>query len=263
MPLKPSGFLAALAFLTRLAPGRRLDDAAVGSAMPYLPLVGLVLGALCVGPLWLGVLRSFPLVQAWLAVVLLIWLTRGLHLDGVADICDGVAAHLDRERFWEIIKDSRVGAFGVLGLVLAVSGQIIFLGELFSAGLFGSALFAPVAGRCCAVVLGHAHRGRTRPGLGSLFLAGATRGALAFAVLTTLAAGLALAWLGDGPGQEAGSGMGHALGQLAGAVIGAAHFQFPLHALARRVGALNGDFLGCSIVAGECGAMLGMLVAAS
>ena len=81
----------------------------------YFPLVGLLLACL----LWLLVLLLAPLVPqlalAALLVVGLVILTGGLHLDGLMDTCDGLFGGSTRERKLEIMRDSRVGSFGVLG----------------------------------------------------------------------------------------------------------------------------------------------------
>lgn len=239
------GALAALAFLSRLAPGARIDDDDLGKAMGWLPFVGLILGLLCIGLPWLGVLGFYPYIQAWLALLLLTYFTRALHLDGLTDVCDGMASHFDPERFWEITKDSRIGAFGVAGLVFLLLGQVLIMGELFAERLYGQAIWALVLGRFCGLSIGYVGKHLSRPGLGSLFLAGATRPALLFGLAFTIISGLILA----------------TPLQMLGAFIGAAHFQFPLFALARKVKGLNGDFLGASIVTGELGAMLGILIA--
>src|SRR5216684_943477 len=114
--------VAALRFLSVLPlPGRTQrfgkDEAApllvVGGA--YFPLVGLLLACL----LWFLVLLLTPLVPqlalAALLVVVLVMLTGGLHLDGLMDSCDGLFGGSTRERKLEIMRDSRVGSFGVLG----------------------------------------------------------------------------------------------------------------------------------------------------
>jgi adenosylcobinamide-GDP ribazoletransferase len=86
---------------------------AVGST--YFPLVGLLLACL----LWIFVLLLTPLVPqlvlAALLVVALVILTGGLHLDGLMDSCDGLFGGRTRERKLEIMHDSSVGSFGVLG----------------------------------------------------------------------------------------------------------------------------------------------------
>lgn len=115
-------FIAALRFLSVLpAPGSVLlfesdetgPSLVIGSE--YFPLVGLLLAAL----LWLLVLlfsRLLPqLALSALLVVALVILTGGLHLDGLMDSCDGLFGGATRERKLEIMRDSRVGSFGVLG----------------------------------------------------------------------------------------------------------------------------------------------------
>ncbi len=238
------GFIASLAFLTRLAPGAKIDEPELARAMAWMPVVGAILGLFCVGPLWLFVLDGHPFIQAWLCVLLSIYLTRALHLDGLSDVMDGLAAHLDADRFWEITKDSRVGAFGVVALSMALIGLVLMLGELFKAGLYGQALWIFIVGRFCALTLGHFGRHLSRPGLGSLFIAGATLKAVFAGLFFTLATGLLLA----------------SPAQILGAFIAAAHFQVALFCLAKKVNGLNGDFLGASIISGELGALLGILV---
>src|SRR5579859_1066178 len=113
-------FVAALRFLTVLpAPGSALlfesdETAPFVIGCEYFPLVGLLLAAL----LWLLVLlfsRVPGLALTALLVVALVILTGGLHLDGLMDSCDGLFGGATRERKLEIMRDSRVGSFGVLG----------------------------------------------------------------------------------------------------------------------------------------------------
>jgi len=89
-----------------------------GYAAPYYPLVGFILGGL----LALAGVAFYFLLPANLAAALVLaaWvgLTGMLHLDGFMDACDGLLPPRDRERRLEIMKDSRVGAFGVVGGVL-------------------------------------------------------------------------------------------------------------------------------------------------
>ena len=115
-------FVAALRFLSVLpAPGSALlfdkDETAPQFVIgyEYFPVVGLLLALLS----WLAVLlfsRLIPqLALAALLVVTLVMLTGGLHLDGLMDTCDGLFGGRTRERKLEIMRDSRVGSFGVLG----------------------------------------------------------------------------------------------------------------------------------------------------
>ncbi|WP_333815078.1 adenosylcobinamide-GDP ribazoletransferase, partial [Tabrizicola sp.] len=111
----PSDLLSGFALLTRLPlPNHRATGAA--SAWTW-PLVGAVLGgigaALASGALWLGVT---PGVTAVLVLALGAMLTGGLHEDGLSDTADGLYGGWTKERRLEILKDSRVGSFGVLAL---------------------------------------------------------------------------------------------------------------------------------------------------
>lgn len=249
-------FLATLGFLSRLAPARVMDEADMRKSMFHLPLCGLVIGLCACAPALAGLFAGRPLVQAWLCVLLSAWLTRGLHLDGLADVMDGAGQHLNPERFWTIIKDSRSGTFGVAALVLALLGQTLLFAEILRARPDWGALTLPwvfVFGRACAVLFGRVHRARIRPGLGGLFLAGATLPAVAWAVgltlllplVTTLVPGLAVP--GTAPLLAAG------LASLAGLAA-----LLPLHHLAKAVGGVNGDFLGAAIMLGETAAAAGL-----
>src|SRR3989440_1219345 len=109
-------FLSVLPMPGRMQPLEKDETAPhleVGST--YFPLVGLLLACL----LWVLVLLLTPLVPqlvlAALLVVALVILTGGLHLDGLMDSCDGLFGGSTRERKLEIMRDSRVGSFGVLG----------------------------------------------------------------------------------------------------------------------------------------------------
>jgi adenosylcobinamide-GDP ribazoletransferase len=116
-------FLAALRFLSVLpAPGSAQlfesdeTEPYLATGCEYFPLVGLLLAAL----LWLLVLLFSRLLLPQLAlsallVAALIILTGGLHLDGLMDTCDGLFGGSTRERKLEIMRDSHVGSFGVLG----------------------------------------------------------------------------------------------------------------------------------------------------
>ena len=131
------GLVTAIRTLTIVpVPGREAGRAC--SALPWFPLVGALLGGLLwsLPALWAALFR----VVAWpggMAVGLLVlWtvLTGGLHLDGLADWADGFFGSRDREKTLAIMKDSRVGAFGVIALVLVLLAKWEALGRLVSGG---------------------------------------------------------------------------------------------------------------------------------
>jgi adenosylcobinamide-GDP ribazoletransferase len=147
---------AAFQFLTILPPiiRRPFTKEELGQSVGLYPLVGLALGGLLLG--LDGLLRMALPTQMAAVLVLAAWavLTRGLHLDGFLDTCDGLFGGFTPERRLEILRDSRVGAFGVIGgvtLLLAKYAAISTLGERTAA-----LLLAPVLGRLAlsiAVVL--------------------------------------------------------------------------------------------------------------
>ncbi|WP_018752998.1 adenosylcobinamide-GDP ribazoletransferase [Paenibacillus sanguinis] len=114
--------VAAFQFLSRIPIRKELDftpDLLRRSAV-YYPLVGASIG-ICVwgaGLLFAWLLPSWP--AAVLALMVWVWLTGGLHLDGWMDTADGLLSYRSRERMLEIMKDSRVGAMGVLACMLLV-----------------------------------------------------------------------------------------------------------------------------------------------
>lgn len=137
----PSDLLSAFALLSRLpVPNHRGTGAASAWAWP---LVGAVLGALgatlAAGAQWLGVT---PGVTAALVLGLGAMLTGGLHEDGLSDTADGLYGGWTRERRLEIMKDSRVGSYGVLALVLVTLPRWSALTALLVYGAYGPALIA-------------------------------------------------------------------------------------------------------------------------
>ncbi|MBM3611352.1 MAG: adenosylcobinamide-GDP ribazoletransferase [Alphaproteobacteria bacterium] len=112
----------ALILLTRLPAGRLADPVPpIASAAWAFPLVGLVVGvigwAAQAGALALG-LGAVP--AALLALGAMILATGALHLDGLADLADGLGGGRDRVHALEIMRDSRIGTYGALALILAV-----------------------------------------------------------------------------------------------------------------------------------------------
>jgi len=124
-----------------------------GRAAVWYPLVGLVIGALT-WLTWQGATLVFP---AWVAgiVTLIVWvmLTGGLHLDGLADCCDGLFVSAAPERRLEIMKDPHVGAFGVIGLIMTLFLKAAGLASLTPISSFSILLAASLA-RWCILPLG-------------------------------------------------------------------------------------------------------------
>ena len=127
-----AAFLLAVQFMTRLPLGNdRLYSAErFLRSRAHYPLIGLLIGGFCAAVFWAASVLFDPLLAILLAVAAGIVLSGALHEDGLADVCDGLGGGSNREDALEIMKDSRLGTYGVLGLVLVLGAKILALSEL-------------------------------------------------------------------------------------------------------------------------------------
>lgn len=137
--------LVAIQFLTRLPvpPFAYYNPQWLHQSSRHFPAVGLLVGLLCAGVFWLGSILFTPLVAAVISTVFGIRLTGGFHEDGLADSCDGLGGGLTRERTLTIMKDSRLGTYGVLGLVSALLLKVTLLASM------------PLSVAIVALIIGH------------------------------------------------------------------------------------------------------------
>ena len=142
-------FFVALQFLTRVPVPAWVgyEPAWLNHCVRHFPLVGLAVGLFGAVVLSLA-LALFPaLVAVALSMIATIWLTGAFHEDGLADTCDGLGGAVQRERALEIMKDSRIGTYGAVALVLALG--------LKAATLTALVQVHPVLA-CIALAWGHA-----------------------------------------------------------------------------------------------------------
>ena len=114
-------------------PWRESED--LSDSLPWFPLVGLFVGLILygIGRTWsLLPFIQWPAGAAFAMVAVEVWLTRGLHLDGLADWADSVGGLFDREKRLAIMKDVRVGTFGILALILALVAKWLAFERLLS-----------------------------------------------------------------------------------------------------------------------------------
>lgn len=208
-------YLLALQFFTRVPVTGRLADwvgyspQMLRASAAHFPGIGWLVGG--VAAAGYGVLMAFlpagvhaPLVAAVLSTVLTVLLTGGFHEDGLSDTADGLGGGYTRERALEIMKDSRVGAFGVLALVLGLLSKVSLLASLGGAdpALACTALFfAHVLSRFLPLWLirllphvGDAARSKSKPLADQI----STGGLLAAAIWTAGATALVWWWRADG-----------------------------------------------------------------
>lgn len=239
-----SDFLLALSFFSRIIPARTADQKDLAGSLNWFCLAGLVLGVLMVLPVAAGLAGNYPFVQAWIILGLGFYLTRGLHWDGWADLWDGWASQAGGDRFWEIIKDSHVGAFGVIGLILGLGGQLVLLGEVINAQQWAVIVWAVVLGRFGAVALAYLGKNYSRPGLGGAFLAGAGRRAVGYNLPVLL---IFASWF-----------IPFYVILISLVLLGAGIYI--LYGLGRKNKGINGDFLGAAIIWGELSALLAFVL---
>jgi len=183
-----SEFLLALQFLTIIQITKTLsfDEHTFGRSAAFFPLVGAIIGTI----VW-GTDRALALVvpsslQSLMIVALLTILSRGLHVDGLADSADGLLGGHDPERRLAIMKDSCIGTFGVLALLGVVLFKVRAL-DVLSDGLRTSALFlGPTLSRWAYVVMAYRAVPARAEGLGTLLVHGVFFRELVIAVAITL-----------------------------------------------------------------------------
>jgi adenosylcobinamide-GDP ribazoletransferase len=123
-------FLLALSFYTRIPCPKTLDYNQLPQATVYLPLVGWLVGGITAASFYLADLLWPQATAVILALIAGIFLTGAFHEDGFADVCDGFGGGWGKERILEIMKDSYIGVYGVLGLLLIFLLKISLLGGM-------------------------------------------------------------------------------------------------------------------------------------
>jgi len=239
-----------------LAPRSTGHDEALARSAAFFPVVGAVLGAATWG-LDLLLAHIFgPLVRAGLLLAFLSFVTGGMHLDGLADTCDGLFSRAGRERALEIMRDSRIGALGASGLIITLLLKFSLLATL-TGPLRAPVLFLmPIAGRQ-AMILAMAMFPAARPGsgLGGVFTQRAgTRALIGSPCLWSVA--LALAWAMLGTGSPVGLATRGLVFLATGAAGALACGAGVAATAARRLGGLTGDVYGAASEVGEVGFLL-------
>lgn len=227
--------LGAVQFLTVIpVPG---STAPAWRTAVLFPLVGGVIGALGAG-LWL-LADALPVsLRALLVVLFWIWITGSLHEDGLADVADACRAGRSRERMLGIMKDSRVGVYGVV----AVVGSVLLRWQALAAIMVPviPSLIAVLAISRAAIVLLARIAKAAGDGSGAAF---STNISGAVALLAVAQAAAAAAWCGPA--------LGAAMLGLSLLVVLACRFYFH-----RRIGGVTGDCLGAAAQAVEIALLL-------
>jgi len=207
----------------------RCEQEDLGHSTSFFPVVGFAIGGLLAGVDWLiSPCIARPLCDA-LLIALLALVTGALHLDGLADVCDGLAARGGRERFLAVMKDSQVGAVGAVGLVLGLLLKWQALAAVPAGFKWQALLLFPALARFGQVLTMAGARHARQDGLGVAIARGTGGTALVLAFATAASAGYYLLGI---------KGIIALAAVSLFAIAGRTFFQ-------RKLGGLTGDTIGC------------------
>jgi adenosylcobinamide-GDP ribazoletransferase len=250
-------------------PVPRWDRDAARAGMLCAPLAGAAVGgcAAAAGGVLL-LLGAGPLVAAVASVAVPAALTRGLHLDGLADTADGLGSGKPAEEALRVMKQSDIGPFGVLTLVFVLLGQVAAVATLYGAGWTRGALavvVASVAGRAAMTLACRDGVPAARPdGLGAV-VAGTLPARTAWRAAAAVVAGCAVLGALAGTGPYGGPYQGLwpdpygfvRAGLAAGVALAAA--ELLLRRCRTRLGGVTGDVFGALCETAVTAALVGLL----
>lgn len=166
-------FLLMLQFFTRIPINKAIDikEGDFPKGIIYFPFIGLVVGSINA----LFFFLSSKLFEGIIPIILVLisnaFITGALHLDGFADTCDGIFSARKREKMLEIMRDSRIGTNGMLGLFFLLILKIAFLEAMPREIILVAIILLPTIGRTAmAITLFGAKYAREGEGLGDLFI---------------------------------------------------------------------------------------------
>jgi len=225
----------AISFLTILPAGspREIKPGDLGRSAVWFPLVGVLIGGIVACAKWLVDMAFPPLLSASLCVALWALLGGALHLDGLADCCDGLFHASSPQRRLEILRDPHLGTFGVCGLIFHLTTKVIAVAYLPANTAYLAILNAACLSRWLIILV--ARQPSARPeGLGANFSAGLSNRLLVLAAILPIL----LLILGGWSGFLAG---GFALLATFGIIL-----------IARKqLGGVTGDVLGLTVEMAE------------
>ncbi len=220
-------FLAAVSFLTIIPVPRQ--DIQIGRAAALFPLVGAMLGAAGAG-LFIAAGFLLPVSIAALTVVAFWTIITGiLHEDGLADVADAMRTGRSRERMLAILKDSRIGTYGAVAIVLSIAARWQALEHIPAARILEVCIVAQSVPRAAMVALAWTSR-PSGTGLGYAFTSSLTTTGSLIAIAQGLIAAMLLGWR-----------PGLLIVLAAYLIVRAARSYFY-----KRIGGINGDCLGAT-----------------
>jgi adenosylcobinamide-GDP ribazoletransferase len=220
--------VAAIAFFTRIPTGGRAFPSDLPAALPWLPLIGLFLGG--AGSLIaLGCADRAPRLAALLIIGVWALAAGGLHLEGLADVCDALGASRRGEEAYRIMKDPHTGAYGVIGVVLVVLAQVEAIAAIAPARRPGLLWIAPLVARVIPTA-----------GLKMIAPPPFVKSGLAFEARQANATLVGISVLG-------GAALAFALGPIFPALVALLVGWIVLFLITRPIGGITGDVCGAAL----------------
>ena len=134
-------------------PWRVWDEQAKDKMLLFLPVVGLEIGGIWAILAWICILLKLPALVTGLILSVYPYIVTGfIHLDGFMDVLDAVKSWRDLEHRREILKDSHVGSFSVIGIVLLMIAQFVLFATAPAEAYFMILIFVPAVSRCCSAL---------------------------------------------------------------------------------------------------------------
>lgn len=246
-------YFRALSFLTTITlpySSFCFDGNDLAASAATFPLVGATIGLLLAGAAHLLLLVLPPLPTVVIVLALSFFITRGFHLDGLADTADGLIGTFDREHAFKAMKDSAIGVTGAVVLVITLLLKLFLLAEMSTVLLPLALFFMPLAGRWAIVYGGSWFKPAKEDGLGSLFFYGLNYLVLLKASLASLLVIALVCFFIPALWWPV----------VVGSVVALLSAHLISFYAAKRLGGLTGDILGALSELGELFFLLGFFV---
>jgi adenosylcobinamide-GDP ribazoletransferase len=244
------GFLLQMQFLTRapLPVHIEFNDRAFARGVVFAPLIGLCIGGISAGAYILVGLLENRTLAVLAGLVAEIAASGGLHLDGLADTCDGLFSNRDRDGMLAIMKDSRLGTNGAIALIILVLLKYVMLLSIPDAQFIACLLVMPALSRMAiAWIAGiSAYAGKDKRSVACGLIKNTGAGEIAGATAASLIIGALI--------------INSAVAPLAAAII---LFSFLVMIYTRKkIGGITGDIIGAVVESSEIVFLFGILVLA-
>ncbi len=184
-------FITALQFLTAVTVKKDhpIEEGDLAKSMVYFPLIGFLIGVILVYADKVFTFIVLPQnIANLLLIVIMLLVTRALHIDGLADTLDGLMGGHDDTTRLAIMKDSRLGTAGVLGIVCVLSLKYLSLNDLYNSDKIVALLTAPALARWSQTFMAFGTNYGREHGMGKAFVGHLRTNS--FAVVSSIAVGL-------------------------------------------------------------------------